>query len=144
MCEGLRWSSLSLRLCLPYLFPVPYGEATRRDHPILSTCRHLLILILTIRHAPHAHVQMSREFGATSRLAEASAAAVRFGVDKEDSVEKLRKLSDRLAQMEKVRRTHLPTPGLVLTRLEGNRGQQEDAICRRPALTSCRAPPLPL
>ncbi|GAX80595.1 hypothetical protein CEUSTIGMA_g8031.t1 [Chlamydomonas eustigma] len=44
--------------------------------------------------------KVSREFGTTSRLAESTAAAVRFGVDKEDAVEKLVKLSDRLAQLE--------------------------------------------
>lgn len=44
------------------------------------------------------------EFGATSRLAEAAAAAVRFGVDKEEAVEKLLKMCDRLSQLEQVRR----------------------------------------
>jgi hypothetical protein len=44
--------------------------------------------------------KVSREFGTTSRLAESTAAAVRFGVDKEDAVEKLLKLCDRLSQLE--------------------------------------------
>jgi hypothetical protein len=47
-------------------------------------------------------MQVSREFGTTSRLAESTAAAVRFGVDKEDAVEKLLKLCDRLSQLEQV------------------------------------------
>ncbi len=47
--------------------------------------------------------KVSLEFGSTSRLAEAAAAAVRFGVDKDEAVEKLLRLCDRLVQMEKVR-----------------------------------------
>lgn len=41
------------------------------------------------------------EFGTTSRLVESTAAAVRFGVDKEDAVAKLVKLCERLEALEK-------------------------------------------
>lgn len=42
------------------------------------------------------------EFGTTNRLAESAAAAVRFGVDKEEAVEKLIKLHDRLKAVETI------------------------------------------
>lgn len=45
-------------------------------------------------------MQMAMEFGTTNRLAEAAAAAVRFGVDKEEAVEKLIKLHARLKTVE--------------------------------------------
>eukprot|EP00955_Chlamydomonas_euryale_P065243 359188-Chlamydomonas_euryale.AAC.10 len=51
-----------------------------------------------------AHMYMSKisvEFGTTGRLAEAAAAAVRFGVDKDESIAKVMALCDRLAQLER-------------------------------------------
>ncbi|EFJ43326.1 hypothetical protein VOLCADRAFT_106904 [Volvox carteri f. nagariensis] len=44
--------------------------------------------------------KVSMEFGTTSRLVESTAAAVRFGVDKEDAVAKLVKLCERLETLE--------------------------------------------
>ncbi|KAG2453004.1 hypothetical protein HYH02_002340 [Chlamydomonas schloesseri] len=45
--------------------------------------------------------KVAMEFGTTSRLVESTAAAVRFGVDKEDAVNKLVKLCERLEALEK-------------------------------------------
>ncbi|KAG1673689.1 hypothetical protein FOA52_010557 [Chlamydomonas sp. UWO 241] len=45
-------------------------------------------------------LKVATEFGTTGRLAEAAAAAVRFGVDKGDAVAKVMVLCDRLLQME--------------------------------------------
>ncbi|GLC63965.1 hypothetical protein PLESTF_000103700 [Pleodorina starrii] len=44
--------------------------------------------------------KVSMEFGTTARLVESAAAAVRFGVDREDSVAKLVKLCERLEALE--------------------------------------------
>jgi len=46
--------------------------------------------------------KISMEFGTTGRLAESTAAAVRFGVDKEDSVTKVQALTERLHYLEQV------------------------------------------
>lgn len=62
--------------------------------------------------------QMAMEFGTTSRLAEAAAAAMRFGVDKEEAVEKLLKLHERLRTMERaVQRERLDYGKKVVTRV---------------------------
>lgn len=42
------------------------------------------------------------EFGTTSRLAQSTAAAVKFGVDPQDSVDKVYKLQHRLRTLEQV------------------------------------------
>lgn len=47
--------------------------------------------------------QVSMEFGTTGRLADAAVAAVKFGVDKTDSIAKIGKLRERLDALEKVR-----------------------------------------
>ncbi|PNH06798.1 hypothetical protein TSOC_006786 [Tetrabaena socialis] len=44
--------------------------------------------------------KVAMEFGTTGRMVESTAAAVRFGVDKEDGVDKLVKLCDRLEALE--------------------------------------------
>jgi len=43
------------------------------------------------------------EFGTTKRLAQSAAAAVQFGVDQEEALAKVEKLTQRLAKMEEVR-----------------------------------------
>jgi hypothetical protein len=55
------------------------------------------------------------EFGTTGRLAQAAAAAVRFGVDKEDAVAKIGKLKERLDALEKAGGVHMRSrPGSML------------------------------
>lgn len=43
------------------------------------------------------------EFGTTSRLAQGTAAAVQFGVDPQDALDKISKLQERLSTLEQVR-----------------------------------------
>jgi hypothetical protein len=43
------------------------------------------------------------EFGTTSRLAQGTAAAVQFGVDPQDALDKIGKLQERLSTLEQVR-----------------------------------------
>jgi hypothetical protein len=42
------------------------------------------------------------EFGTTSRLAQGTAAAVQFGVDPQDALDKIGKLQERLSTLEQV------------------------------------------
>lgn len=42
------------------------------------------------------------EFGTTSRLAQGTAAAVQFGVDPQDALDKISKLQERLSTLEQV------------------------------------------
>jgi hypothetical protein len=42
------------------------------------------------------------EFGTTSRLAQSTAAAVQFGVDPQDALDKISKLQERLSTLEQV------------------------------------------
>lgn len=44
------------------------------------------------------------EFGTTSRLAQGTAAAVQFGVDPQDALDKIGKLQERLSTLEQVGR----------------------------------------
>lgn len=47
-------------------------------------------------------LQIAMEFGTTSRLATSTAAAVQFGVDPQDAIDKIAKLQDRLSTLEQV------------------------------------------
>jgi hypothetical protein len=49
-------------------------------------------------------LQIAMEFGTTSRLAQGTAAAVQFGVDPQDALDKISKLQERLSTLEQVRR----------------------------------------
>lgn len=51
---------------------------------------------------PHAVLQIAMEFGTTSRLAQGTAAAVQFGVDPQDALDKISKLQERLSTLEQV------------------------------------------
>jgi hypothetical protein len=42
------------------------------------------------------------EFGTTSRLASSTAAAIQFGVDPQDALDKVSKLQERLSTLEQV------------------------------------------
>lgn len=46
--------------------------------------------------------QIAMEFGTTSRLAQGTAAAVQFGVDPQDALDKISKLQERLSTLEQV------------------------------------------
>lgn len=48
-------------------------------------------------------LQIAMEFGTTSRLAQGTAAAVQFGVDPQDALDKISKLQERLSTLEQVR-----------------------------------------
>jgi hypothetical protein len=48
-------------------------------------------------------LQIAMEFGTTSRLAQSTAAAVQFGVDPQDALDKISKLQERLSTLEQVR-----------------------------------------
>jgi hypothetical protein len=50
-------------------------------------------------------LQIAMEFGTTSRLAQSTAAAVQFGVDPQDALDKISKLQERLSTLEQVRHT---------------------------------------
>lgn len=52
---------------------------------------------------PCAALQIAMEFGTTSRLAQGTAAAVQFGVDPQDALDKIGKLQERLSTLEQVR-----------------------------------------
>ncbi len=56
------------------------------------------LILLPIAPGPAAQIAM--EFGTTARMVESTAAAVRFGVDKEEAVDKLLKFCERLQQLE--------------------------------------------
>jgi hypothetical protein len=47
-------------------------------------------------------MQIAMEFGTTSRLAQGTAAAVQFGVDPQDALDKIGKLQERLSTLEQV------------------------------------------
>lgn len=47
--------------------------------------------------------QIAMEFGTTSRLAASTAAAVQFGVDPQDALDKISRLQERLSTLEQVR-----------------------------------------
>lgn len=47
-------------------------------------------------------LQIAMEFGTTSRLAQGTAAAVQFGVDPQDALDKIGKLQERLSTLEQV------------------------------------------
>lgn len=47
-------------------------------------------------------LQICMEFGTTKRLSQSAAAAVQFGVEPEDALAKVEKLTARLATMEEV------------------------------------------
>lgn len=67
-----------------------WGEQFHTD-VCLVTLRLLLLLC-----------QIAMEFGTTSRLAQATAAAVQFGVDPQDALDKISKLQERLSTLEQV------------------------------------------
>jgi hypothetical protein len=52
---------------------------------------------------PCSLLQIAMEFGTTSRLAQSTAAAVQFGVDPQDALDKISKLQERLSTLEQVR-----------------------------------------
>lgn len=56
-------------------------------------CSYVLLLIV---------FQIAMEFGTTSRLAASTAAAVQFGVDPQDALDKIGKLQERLSTLEQV------------------------------------------
>lgn len=61
----------------------------------------LLPVLLTLLLLPL--LQIAMEFGTTSRLAQSTAAAVQFGVDPQDALDKISKLQERLSTLEQVR-----------------------------------------
>jgi hypothetical protein len=66
-------------------------------------------------------LQIAMEFGTTSRLAQSTAAAVQFGVDPQDALDKISKLQERLSTLEQVRgqrwqRLNAPCSGVRFVR----------------------------
>lgn len=88
--------------------PVCFGVMPRCQSPLVvlwgasvSGCFALKQLLL---FCLMPCVQIAMEFGTTSRLAQGTAAAVQFGVDPQDALDKIGKLQERLSTLEQVRR----------------------------------------